>query len=78
MFISKRIAENATAYPSEAPTLQGESHAEIVRSVRETLASFEVCWGKLEHAIVFGLGLGLGLCQLRYVHACVCCLFGAS
>lgn len=41
MYISKRIAENAAAFPTETFSAQNESHAEIVRSVRETLASFE-------------------------------------
>ncbi|KXZ43808.1 hypothetical protein GPECTOR_80g168 [Gonium pectorale] len=41
MYVSKRIADTAsTAYPDQPPAAN-ESNSEIVRSVRETLASFE-------------------------------------
>ncbi len=43
MYVNKKIAEVATALPADNFSSQGsESHADIVRSVRETLANFEV------------------------------------
>ena len=41
MFVNKRIADAASTSISQEPPVQNESSAEIVRSVRETLASFE-------------------------------------
>lgn len=42
MYVNKRIAEVATTLPTDAHSPQGsESNADIVRSVREALASFE-------------------------------------
>ena len=46
MYVNKRIAENATAHPADLAGLAGavaggESHADIVRSVREAITSFE-------------------------------------
>jgi bifunctional DNase/RNase len=42
MYITKQVANYATSYPVEPLSQQSETNAEIVRSVRETLASFEV------------------------------------
>ena len=49
MYISRQIAACAAAFPTDISSGMGisfashsESHAEIVRSVRETMASYEV------------------------------------
>lgn len=41
MYVNKRIAETQSSPANEAYPTTSESHAEIVRSVRETLASYE-------------------------------------
>lgn len=41
MYVNKKIAEHATPHSTEVYAAHSESHADIVRSVRETLASFE-------------------------------------
>ncbi|GAX79857.1 hypothetical protein CEUSTIGMA_g7297.t1 [Chlamydomonas eustigma] len=41
MYITKQVANYATSYPVEPLSQQSETNAEIVRSVRETLATFE-------------------------------------
>jgi len=63
MYISKRIAEQATAHPSEAYSTQSESAAEIVRSCREALASFE------DPTVMFQLQKELAIQEQRYEDA---------
>jgi len=69
MYVNKRIAENATAHPVEAYTAGGgvasggESHADIVRSVRETLSSFE------DPTVMYQLQKELAIQEQRYEDA---------
>eukprot|EP00798_Chlamydomonas_sp_ICE-L_P014726 gene14726-20770_t len=67
MYISKKVAENATAFPSESAsgklTESLETPADIVRSVRTTLSSFE------DPTVMFQLHKSLAIQQQRYEDA---------
>lgn len=62
MYIHRRIAASATPYPTETFSAHHESHADILRSVKETLAHFEVRQCKLVWGACSGPPLGMGGC----------------
>lgn len=70
MYVAKTIAESAGTSLPEQPATPNESATEIVRSVRETLASFEDPTGKIAHPAVQNRDFGGGMRPSK-THGCL-------